>query len=68
MAYIDLTSKTEKELQALLAQKRDALRELRFKVSEGQLKQTHLISEMKRDVAHVLTALNARRHDEANQQ
>jgi len=54
-----LTNKTEKELHDMLAQKREHLRELRHKDSERQLKKVHTLSEVKRDIARILTALQA---------
>ncbi|MEK7064912.1 MAG: 50S ribosomal protein L29 [Patescibacteria group bacterium] len=55
----DLKNKNESDLQELLAQKRDLLRELRFKVSEKQLKDVREIREIKKDIARVLTFLRA---------
>lgn len=59
METSDLKNKNEKDLQELLAQKRDLLRELRFKVSEKQLKDVRQIREIKKDIARVLTFLRA---------
>lgn len=59
MEINDLKNKNEKDLQELLAQKRDLLRELRFKVSEKQLKDVREIREVKKDIARVLTVLRA---------
>lgn len=59
MEISDLKNKNEKDLQELLAQKRDLLRELRFKVSEKQLKDVREIREIKKDIARLLTVLRA---------
>ena len=59
METSDLKNKNESDLQELLAQKRDLLRELRFKVSEKQLKDVREIREIKKDIARVLTFLRA---------
>ncbi len=60
MDYSTLTNKTEKELHDMLAEKREHLRELRHKDSEHQLKKVHTLSEVKRDIARILTALQVR--------
>ncbi len=58
MDYSTLKNKTEKELHDMLAERRDRLRELRHKDSEKQLKQVHLISEVRHDIARIFTVLN----------
>ena len=59
MEISDLKNKNEKDLQELLAQKRNLLRELRFKVSEKQLKGVREIREVKKDIARILTFLRS---------
>lgn len=60
MEFSDLKNKSERELRELLAEKRDELRELRFKASEKQLKNVKSIRVLRREVAMILTLLNAR--------
>lgn len=56
----DLKNKKESELRGLLAQTRDKARELRFRVSTGELKTVHEIREAKKTIAQILTLLNAK--------
>lgn len=60
MEYKDLKNKSIKELQELLAEKRGELRELTFKVGENQLKGVRKIRIIKKDIAQILTAINAK--------
>lgn len=60
-AYNDLTKKNAKELQALLAEMRGALHELKFKQSIGQLKNVREITTTRATIARILTALSAQR-------
>ncbi|MBI4427468.1 MAG: 50S ribosomal protein L29 [Candidatus Magasanikbacteria bacterium] len=57
MEFADLKNKSEKELRELLAEKRDELRELRFKAAEKQLKNVQAISKGKKTIARILTLL-----------
>ncbi len=61
MDYKDLKNLGLKQLHEMLAEKRDELRELRFKDSEKQLKDVRAIREAKKAIAQILTAINA--HD-----
>ena len=58
MEFADLKRKSEKELQKILQQLRNELRELRFKASEGQLKNVNVIRKTRRSIAQVMTLLN----------
>ena len=57
MKFAELTTKSERELHDLLSVKREELRELRFKASEGQLNTVRVIREAKKTIARILTAL-----------
>ncbi len=57
MDYIDLKNKTKKDLNEMLLEKREGLRNLRFSAFSHQLKQVHKIKQIKRDISRVLTAL-----------
>ena len=61
MDYKELQNKSLKQLHEMLAEKRDELRELRFKASGNQLKNVRAIRDAKHTVAQILTAINA--HD-----
>jgi len=58
--YQELKEKSEGELRALLAEKRQALGELRFQVHERQLKNVRSLRTTRRFIAKVLSALRAR--------
>lgn len=49
------------ELQKMLAQKRDKIRELRFKDANKQLKSIRQIRKTRKEVARILTVLNSRK-------
>lgn len=57
MDYIELKNKSEKELHDLLQEKRVALRTLRFKAHDGQLKDVRSIRETRQYIARLLTVL-----------
>jgi large subunit ribosomal protein L29 len=59
MKYAELKNKSEKQLRDVIAEKRAELRDLRFKVSGGALKNISAIREAKRVIARALTVLNA---------
>jgi len=58
MEFKELKNKEEKELQKILVQSRDKLRDLRFKDANKQLKNVREIRKTKETIAHVLTLLN----------
>lgn len=60
----DIRAKSVQDLHKLLAEKRGVLRELMFKASEGQLKTMHSISEIKKNIARILTVLNQSTREE----
>jgi ribosomal protein L29 len=53
----DLRKKESKELHKLLATKRDKVRDMRFSVSNKQLKNIRDIRVDKKDIARILTIL-----------
>lgn len=61
MEFKELAKKEEKDLQEILIQQREKLRELRFKVSHGQLKNIREIRKSKKEIARVLTLLNQKK-------
>jgi len=60
MEYTDIKNLSVKDLQNLLVEKREELRELRFKAGERQLKNFGVIGEVRRSIAKILTALRAK--------
>ncbi len=55
MEWKEIKDKSEGELQKLLASTREKLRDLRFNVSMGQLKQNHEVSAARKLIARILT-------------
>ena len=60
MEIKELKTKNPSELQALLAQSREKLRELRFKDSNPQLKNIREIRQIRETIARILTVLNTK--------
>lgn len=54
----DLRMKSRNELEQLLTEQREALRDVRFKVSRDQTKNVRAIRVLKKDIARILTILN----------
>lgn len=55
-----LEKKTDKELQKLLAEKRESLRGFRFDTTGTKIKNVKEGSNIKKDVARILTELRSR--------
>jgi len=53
----ELSQKPKNELQILLSEKRERLRQLRFKISSGKVKNVREIRMTKKDIARILTIL-----------
>lgn len=61
MAYNDFAGKAANELQGLLAESRGELHALQFGNSIGQLKNVRAMTQIRKRIAHILTALSAQR-------
>lgn len=61
MEFQELQKKDNEELQQLLVQNRDSLRELRFKDANKQLKDVRQIRKTRKEIAKILTILNNRK-------
>ncbi|NLY03258.1 MAG: 50S ribosomal protein L29 [Campylobacter sp.] len=59
MNYIDIKDKDLKELNKLLVEKKKSLFVLRHKLRTMQLTNTSEISQIKKEIARIKTALNA---------
>ena len=53
-------AQADEALVGLVADKRKALREARFQRQLGQLQKTHVLGQMRRDIARIETELSAR--------
>jgi len=60
MEFKELQKKKESELHKSLAESRDTLRDLRFKVASKQLKDIREIRVVKKTIAKILTLLNSK--------
>ena len=61
MKFSELKNLTEKERETLLLEKRNKLRELRFKVATKQLKDVRRIRKIRKEIAQLLTLKNQER-------
>lgn len=60
MEFKELQKKKESELHKLLAESRDTLRDLRFRVASRQLKDIREVRVIKKTIAKILTLLNSK--------
>ncbi|MFB6181820.1 MAG: 50S ribosomal protein L29 [Candidatus Magasanikbacteria bacterium] len=58
MEVDELKTKSTQQLHEILSEYREKLRQLRFKASEGALKENHKIEEARKTIARILTLLN----------
>ena len=58
MKSSELRQKSKSELQKLLQDNREKLRQLRFDLSSGKVKNVREIRMIKKDIARILTMLN----------
>ncbi len=63
MTAKDLSEKSVDELKAELLTQLDAQFKLRMQMSTGQLNQTHLLKQTRRDIARVKTVLRQKAGD-----
>lgn len=61
MKFKELKQKNEIELKKLLADSREKLRDLRFRVASRQLKDVRQIRKIKKTIAKVLTLLTKKK-------
>lgn len=55
-----ITEKPEEELQKLLEEKREKLRQLRFSLAGGKIKNISEIRKTRKEIARILTLLNSK--------
>lgn len=58
MKITELRQKSKSELQKLLQESRERLRQLKFDLTSGKVKNVKEIRETKKDIARILTLLN----------
>mgnify|MGYP001125022654 CR=1 FL=1 len=54
----ELKQKTKEELQKLVTEKKEKLRQLRFDLVSGKVKNVREIRNLKKEIARILTLLN----------
>ena len=54
----DLRQKSNEELNLLLSESQKKLRELRFNLASGKVKNVRSVRALKKDIARILTILN----------
>lgn len=59
MKASELRQKSKEELQRLLQESRDRMRQLRFDLAAGKVKNVREIRDMKKEIARILTILNS---------
>lgn len=59
MKMAEVQKKSKEELDQLLKEERDFLREFRFKIRQGKVKNNKLAREKKKNIARILTYLKA---------
>ncbi|MBA57946.1 MAG: 50S ribosomal protein L29 [Gammaproteobacteria bacterium] len=64
MISSDLIESSEKELQEKIDQLSKELFELRMQKSIGQLGQSHMLKQVKKEIARVKTLINRRKKEE----
>lgn len=57
----ELRAREEKDLQKLLQESREKLRELRFNVNANQLKDVKSLNKIKKQIAKILTVLKEKK-------
>lgn len=57
MKISEFKQKSKKELQRLLQNNQDKLRQLRFDLASGKVKNVREIRQIKKDIARILTTL-----------
>ncbi len=58
----ELRRKSEKELNKMLEDSRNKVRDLRFRASSNKLKNVNQIKEAKKDIAKILTIFKEKNH------
>ncbi len=60
MKIKELKNKSSKELNDLLKENQEKIRDLRFKLASRQLKDVRILRKTKREIAQILTIQNAK--------
>lgn len=63
MKIAEIKRKSEQELQKNLLESKEKLRQLRFDLAAGKVKNIREIRAIKKDIARILTFLNIKKHE-----
>lgn len=63
----DIRERQVEELQGMLRTKREEKRKARFQQALGQLPKTHVLRQVRRDIARIATVLNSRKPNAGEQ-
>lgn len=64
MKIQELRKKSGRDLGKLLAELKESVRSLRFKIASKEVKNHHLLRQTKKDIARILTILAEKQHAE----
>ncbi|MFH1582590.1 MAG: 50S ribosomal protein L29 [bacterium] len=59
MKIVELRQKNKSDLEKLLAEDRDSLRQLRFDLSAGKVKNVKEVQKTKKEIAQILTLIKS---------
>jgi large subunit ribosomal protein L29 len=65
--FKQLKNLTVNELQKMLLEKREKLRNLRFDLNAGKIKNFSEIKKTKKDIAQILTLINQKKQNKENE-
>jgi len=66
MKIAEIRKKNDNDLQKMIAERRESVRSLRFKVASKEVKNHQLLRGAKRDIARILTVLRQRQDGHGN--
>jgi len=67
MKVKELRQKSKDDLNKILQQEREKMRQIRFDMSSGKVKNVREINKIKKDIARILTILNEQRTENKEQ-
>jgi len=62
MKTVEIKRKSNSELQKMLRESRERLRQLRFDLAAGKVKNIREIRQVKKEIARILTILSFKKH------
>ena len=68
MDFKELKNKKEKDLEKLIEEKRERIRQLRFAIASGKVKNVREMRNLRKDIARILTILNNKEKEGKNKE